>query len=54
MEESTKKISLRVPENLIQKLDSLVDHGFYRNRSEAILEAIRLLLKKYNLLEVKE
>lgn len=40
-----KLITLRVPELYLEKLDQLVDAGFYPNRAEAVRIAIRDLLK---------
>ncbi|KPU62231.1 transcriptional regulator, partial [Thermococcus sp. EP1] len=41
-----KIISVQLPQGLINALDSLVRRGVYPNRSEAIREAIRELVKK--------
>ncbi|HDI86598.1 MAG: CopG family transcriptional regulator [Thermoproteota archaeon] len=38
-------ISLKVPVSMAEELDRLVKEGVYMNRSEAIREAIRLLLR---------
>ncbi|USS41362.1 ribbon-helix-helix domain-containing protein [Thermococcus aggregans] len=39
-------ISVQLPQGLINALDVLVKRGVYPNRSEAIREAIRELIKK--------
>ena len=41
-----KIISLQLPQGLINALDVLVRRGVYPNRSEAIREAIRELVKR--------
>ena len=46
MEEKSKLtiISIKIPMEQLKQLDSLVQQGLYASRSEAIREAIRLLL----------
>ncbi|MHA2497405.1 MAG: ribbon-helix-helix protein, CopG family [Candidatus Hodarchaeales archaeon] len=38
---TTDVIQARVPSRLIEELDSLVEAGYYKNRSEAIVDALR-------------
>jgi len=38
---------------LIDKIDKIVEEGYFRNRTEALNEAIRLLIKKYQLAKIK-
>ena len=40
-----KVISLRLPDKLIEEIDELVSSGMYANRTEALREAARNLLK---------
>jgi len=40
-------VSAHVPQTYIDALDGLVRRGAYRNRSEAVRDAIRMLLEKY-------
>jgi len=40
-------ISLRLPKNLVQNLDILVERGIYQNRADAIREGIRMVITKY-------
>ena len=49
MEEKSKLtiISIKIPMEQLKQLDSLVQQGLYASRSEAIREAIRLLLSGY-------
>jgi len=45
--EKTMLIQTRIPIKLIERLDKLVEEGWYRNRTEAIEDAIRLLILRY-------
>jgi Arc/MetJ-type ribon-helix-helix transcriptional regulator len=38
---------------LIDKIDAIVEEGYFQNRTEAINEAIRLLIKKNQLAKIK-
>lgn len=38
---------------LIDKIDKIVEEGYFQNRTEALNEAIRLLIKKYQLAKIK-
>jgi len=40
-------IRLNLPSEIIQRLDKLVEAGVFPNRSEAIREGIRQVLRKY-------
>jgi Arc/MetJ-type ribon-helix-helix transcriptional regulator len=40
-----KNISLRLPDKLLADLDLLIEEGYYSNRTEALREAARLLLR---------
>ena len=40
-------MNIRTSKMLIGELDSLVDHGLFRSRTEAVNEAIRLLIRRY-------
>lgn len=37
---------------LIGELDSLVDNGLFRNRTEAVNEGIRLLIRRYKAVNI--
>ena len=43
-------MSIRLPKKMWEKLEELVNMGLYPSRSEAIRDAIRLLLRKYDFL----
>lgn len=38
-------ISLRLPDTILQEIDALVEKGIYANRTEALREGARLLLR---------
>jgi Arc/MetJ-type ribon-helix-helix transcriptional regulator len=38
---------------LLDKIDQIVKEGYFQNRTEALNEAIRLLIKKYELVKIK-
>ena len=42
----TVLIQARLPEKLVRDLDKLVKNGYYKNRTDAIEDAIRLLLER--------
>jgi len=41
------QINLRIEEDLIKKIDMLVKHGFFKNRTEAFVVALNRLIKDY-------
>ena len=42
---SLKNISLRMPEKILDNIDKLVEDGIYANRTEALRDAARLLIR---------
>jgi len=38
-------ISLRLPDRILKEIDALVEEGVYANRTEALREGARLLLR---------
>ena len=40
-------ISVKIPDSYLKIIDELVTRGVFKNRSEAIREALRLLINKY-------
>ena len=44
----TRKISIRLTEKYYNKLELLVESGEFTSVSEAVREAVKLLLEKYN------
>jgi len=44
----TVLLQVRISSALVRRIDELCNEGLFRNRSEAISDAIRLLLAKYS------
>jgi len=42
---SLKNISIRMPEKILDNIDKLVEDGMYANRTEALRDAARLLIR---------
>jgi Arc/MetJ-type ribon-helix-helix transcriptional regulator len=42
---SLKNISIRMPEKILENIDKLVEDGIYANRTEALRDAARLLIR---------
>jgi Arc/MetJ-type ribon-helix-helix transcriptional regulator len=40
-----KNISIRLPDKILSNIDKLVEEGIYANRTEALRDAARLLLR---------
>jgi Arc/MetJ-type ribon-helix-helix transcriptional regulator len=51
---TTVQLNIRTPEGLIQDLDQMVGSGYFKNRTEAVNEAIRLLIRRYRILQVSK
>ena len=47
------QVNIRTTPFLAKELDMIVKEGYFRNRTEAINEAIRLLIKRYELCKIK-
>ena len=41
-----KNISLRLPDKLLEEIDNLVEQGIYANRTEALRDAARQMLRQ--------
>ncbi|MFW6197186.1 MAG: ribbon-helix-helix domain-containing protein [Thermoplasmatota archaeon] len=50
----SSQLNIRTSETLVEELDTLVDHGIFRNRTEAVNEGIRLLVKRYKAMKIAE
>lgn len=50
----SSQINIRSSKMLIKELDSLVDNGLFRNRTEAINEGIRLLIRRYKAVNIAQ
>lgn len=54
MTEELKPVQARIPENVEDELDRLVESGRYASRSEAIREALRKLLAEESRASLRE
>jgi Arc/MetJ-type ribon-helix-helix transcriptional regulator len=50
---SSVQVNVRTTPFLVDELDKIVKDGYFRNRTEAVNEAIRLLVKRYELAKIK-
>ena len=41
-------VSVKIPDSYIKFIDELIAQGIFKSRSEAIREALRLLMKEYS------
>ena len=46
------QINIRTTPFLAEELDKIVEEGYFRSRTEAVNEGIRLLIRRYQLEEV--
>ena len=51
---TTVKVSARIPKGLAERMDRLIEEGFYSNRSEIIKEALRDFLLRRRPVEDSE
>ena len=51
---SSVQLNVRTSPIIIDELDRIVDHGLFRNRTEAVNEAMRLLIRKYKVMRIAE
>lgn len=49
---TSSQLNVRTSDTLIKELDSLVDSGMFRNRTEAVNEGIRLLIRRYKAMKI--
>ncbi len=52
MEISATQLNIRTTDTILHELDSVVKNGLFRNRTEAVNEAIRLLIRRYRVMEL--
>lgn len=50
---SNVQVEISTASILIDKIDKIVEEGYFQNRTEALNEAIHLLIKKYQLTKIK-
>ncbi len=51
---ASSQLNVRTSPVLIEELDSLVDRGLFRSRTEAVNEGIRLLIRRYKAMKIAE
>lgn len=51
---ASSQLNVRTSATLIEELDSLVSRGLFRNRTEAVNEGIRLLIRRYKAMKIAE
>jgi Arc/MetJ-type ribon-helix-helix transcriptional regulator len=49
-----KRVLINLTEKQLEELDKLVKEGFYGSRTEAVREAVRILLESKKLNEIQE
>jgi len=49
----SSQLNVRTTPVLISELDKVVSQGYFRNRTEAVNEALRLLLRRYQLMRLE-
>ena len=50
---ATVQVNIRTTEFLAAELDKIVQEGYFRSRSEALNEGIRLILRRYQLAKLE-
>lgn len=48
------QLNIRTTPVLIDELDKVVRKGYFRNRTEAVNEAIRLFIRRYSMMKLGE
>jgi Arc/MetJ-type ribon-helix-helix transcriptional regulator len=51
---TSSQINIRTSNTLVDELDSLVEHGIFRNRTEAVNEGIRLIIRRYKAMRISK
>ena len=51
---TSSQINIRTSNTLVDELDSLVEHGIFRNRTEAVNEGIRLIIRRYKAMKISK
>ena len=48
------QLNVRTTPVLIEEVDNVVHKGYFRNRTEAVNEALRLLIRRYHVMKLEE
>jgi Arc/MetJ-type ribon-helix-helix transcriptional regulator len=51
---SSTQLNVRTSPALVHELDVIVESGLYRNRTEAVNEALRLLIRRYRIMKIAD
>ena len=51
---SSVQLNIRTSHTLLHELDTVVGRGLFRSRTEAVNEAIRLLIRRYRVMKIAE
>ena len=51
---ASSQINIRTSNTLVDELDLLVEHGIFRNRTEAVNEGIRLIIRRYKAMKISK
>ena len=54
IELSSVQLNIRTSPILLDEIDTIVNKGLFRNRTEAVNEAIRLLIRRYKVMKIAE
>ena len=50
----SRQLNIRTSLAIMNELDAVVNQGLFRSRSEAVNEAIRLLIRRYKIMKIAE
>ncbi len=48
------QVNLKIEATLVREVEKLVEQGYFRNKTEAFMEALRLLVRSYKAKELME
>ena len=51
---TSTQLNVRTSPALVHELDIIVESGLYRNRTEAVNEALRLLIRRYRIMKIAD
>jgi Arc/MetJ-type ribon-helix-helix transcriptional regulator len=51
---ASTQMNIRTSPILLNEIDIIVESGMFRNRTEAVNEALRLLIRKYRIMKIAD
>lgn len=51
---ASTQMNIRTSPILLNEIDMIVETGMFRNRTEAVNEALRLLIRKYRIMKITD